>query len=126
MQYMQPVAGPNALAQLRRGVVEHCVLALLEKREWYGLELAEAMGDLVVAQGTIYPLLARLRREGLVNTTWTESREGPPRRYYQLTGTGRSTLEAFKASWHVFVTTVDAILNGEPHDSGPPCQPQDE
>lgn len=72
-------------------------------------ELSEVDG-LVTTEGTIYPLLARLRREGLVETTWRESESGPPRRYYQATASGRQALRAFTADWERFRTSVDTVL----------------
>ena len=78
-------------AQLRRGAIEYCVLALLREEDRYGFELTRALSaadGLVTSKGTVYPLLARLRQDRLVDTTWRESTQGPPRRYYQLTRDG--------------------------------------
>jgi PadR family transcriptional regulator, regulatory protein PadR len=102
------------LAQLRRGSVEHCVLALLRHGEGYGFDLARTLADaggLIASEGTIYPLLARLRRNGLVESTWRESAEGPPRRYYQLTKDGDLALSAFIDHWKLFRDAVDGILD---------------
>jgi PadR family transcriptional regulator PadR len=99
-----------AVSQLRRGVVEYCVLALLRGGERYGFELVRLLGDLVTSEGTIYPLLSRLRRDGAVETTWRESPTGPPRRYYRLTSQGRDTLDAFTVEWARFRDGVDEIL----------------
>ena len=85
----------NVLSQLRRGALEYCVLALLRNGERYGFEIVRTLAQvdgMVTSEGTIYPLLSRLRREGLVTTTWRESDVGPPRRYYVLTGAGRRAL----------------------------------
>jgi len=71
--------------------------------------LAEADG-LVTSEGTVYPLLTRLHREGLIDATWEESPNGPPRRYYRITRDGREVLKAFCRQWDRFRTTVDAIL----------------
>ena len=84
-----------ALSQLRRGVLEYCVLALLRQQERYGFELVRslsAVDGLVTSEGTIYPLLTRLRKEALVTTFWQESASGPPRRYYRLTDAGGAAL----------------------------------
>lgn len=113
MWCMVPGDEPVWLAQLRRGSVEHCVLALLAKEERYGFELARTLSEesgLVASEGTIYPLLARLRRNGLVETTWRESVQGPPRRYYRLTEAGRVALAAFVRHWRDFRDAVDRIL----------------
>lgn len=101
------------MSELRRGTVAFCVLALLDHREYYAVELvAELAGHdaLAAGQGTIYPLLSRLRTDGWVDTTWQESPSGPPRRYYRLTDDGREALEAFRGEWVRFQTAVDAVL----------------
>jgi PadR family transcriptional regulator PadR len=103
----------SAISQLRRGVLEFCVLALLRDGERYGFELTRALADaggLVATEGTLYPLLARLRRDGVVETTSRESTAGPPRRYYHLTPAGHEALEAFASEWTRFRTSVDTIL----------------
>ena len=100
-------------SQLRRGVLEFCVLALLRDGERYAVELVHELGSkdgLVTSEGTLYPLLSRLRREGVVTTTWRESSGGPPRRYYALTPAGRSVLNAFSDEWGRFRDTDDGIL----------------
>ncbi len=100
------------LAQLRRGALEHCVLALLGDGERYGYDLVGELSEagLVASEGTVYPLLSRLRRDDLVTTTWRESSSGPPRRYYALTAAGRRALADFGAAWAEFRDSVDAIL----------------
>jgi len=116
MHYMVPGDDPVWLSQLRKGSVEHCVLALLRNEERYGFELAKLLvdaGGLIAGEGTIYPLLARLRKNGLVDTTWRESTEGPPRRYYRLTESGQLALTAFIHQWKLFRESIDAILTGE-------------
>ena len=110
-------ARQQPLSQLRRGVLEYCVLSLLAEREVYGFDLVRRLSDvegLVTSEGTIYPLLSRLRREGRVTTTWVESESGPPRRYYALTPEGRSALSAFTEDWRRFRDAVDRLLPAEP------------
>lgn len=108
------VAGrAGALSQLRRGVLEYCVLAALRDGERYGFELVKALADadgLLTSEGTIYPLLARLRRDGSVETNWRESPAGPPRRYYSLTTNGHETLDRFTQDWMRFRDAVDNVL----------------
>jgi PadR family transcriptional regulator PadR len=102
------------MAQLRRGVLEYCVLAVLRDGEHYGFELVKAMGradGLLTSEGTIYPLLARLRRDGSVHSNWRESTSGPPRRYYSLTSDGRDALEQFTRDWARFRDAVDDLLS---------------
>jgi len=103
----------KVFTQLRRGTLEYCVLALLQGEERYGFDLVKELGEIdgmVTTEGTIYPLLARLRREGLVETSWRESESGPPRRYYRSTPSGAQALADFTADWDRFRTSVDAIL----------------
>lgn len=105
------------MAQMRRGALEFCVMALLEERERYGFELVQNLAEvdgMVTSEGTIYPLLSRLRRDGAVETTWRESASGPPRRYYRLTAAGRHALRAFRGEWTRFRTAVDHLLGESP------------
>ena len=105
--------GEGVISQLRRGVLEFCVLALLRDDERYGFEIVRPLSEangLVTTEGTVYPLLARLRKEGVVETTWRESPSGPPRRYYRLTPAGRSLLDAFMTEWARFRDSVDNLL----------------
>jgi len=101
------------LAQMRKGTLQYCVLALLADEERYGFDLVRALAEtdgMVTSEGTIYPLLSRLRRDGLVETTWRESSTGPPRRYYRLTKDGRASLAAFKDEWARFRDAVDDLV----------------
>jgi PadR family transcriptional regulator PadR len=110
---MEPGTARPVLSQLRRGVLEYCVLALLRERPRYGFDLVRGLSDaggLLTSEGTIYPLLSRLRREGLVTTTWQESDTGPPRRYYALSHDGAVALERFVADWDRFRGAVDAVF----------------
>jgi PadR family transcriptional regulator PadR len=105
--------GSGPLTELRKGALEYCVLAIVSETETYAFELVRELADaggLVTSEGTIYPLLARLRRDGLVTTTWRESASGPPRRYYAITSAGRHALDAFRADWVGFRDTVDGLL----------------
>ena len=106
----------SSISQLRRGVLEYCVLALLRGTERYSYEIVHALGQvdgLVTTEGTLYPLLSRLRKEELVTTTWRESDAGPPRRYYRLTPSGETRLTAFLAEWGRFRVSVDTLLEGQ-------------
>jgi len=103
----------NPLTELRRGVLEHCVLAVVREEESYAFDIVRELGsagDLVTSEGTIYPLLSRLRRDRLVTTTWRESDTGPPRRYYRITDDGRRVLDAFARDWARFRDAVDALI----------------
>ncbi|NLG82902.1 MAG: PadR family transcriptional regulator [Bacilli bacterium] len=99
--------------QFKKGVLELCVLALLEEKDYYGYELVnEISKNLDISEGTIYPLLARLRSEKYVTTYLKESQEGPPRKYYELTSTGKSVLKELKEEWFQFTDSVNRILKG--------------
>jgi PadR family transcriptional regulator, regulatory protein PadR len=113
MWCMEPGEARNPLSQLRRGVLEYCVLSLLTEEEFYGFDLVRRLGEvdtLVTSEGTIYPLLSRLRRDGWVTTSWAESESGPPRRYYAITPAGRAALAAFTGEWRRFRDGVDRLL----------------
>ena len=100
---------------MRRGTLEYCVLALLREGERYGFDLVKALSaadGMVTSEGTIYPLLSRLRKDGLVTSSWVESPAGPPRRYYRLTEDGTNALGAFVPEWHRFRDSVDRFLEG--------------
>jgi PadR family transcriptional regulator PadR len=105
---------PNLITQMRKGAVEYCVLALLAGRERYGYELVQALSrveGMLVSEGTVYPILSRLKREGLVLAVWRESSEGPPRKYYRPSPAGARALEAFRVQWQVFARAVETCLN---------------
>ncbi len=116
MRYMVSARGRDPLSQLRRGVLEYCVLAILSGGERYGFELTKALSEfegLVASEGTVYPLLGRLRRSGALETFWRESTMGPPRRYYRLTEAGEAALRQFTVQWARFRTSVDQLLATE-------------
>jgi PadR family transcriptional regulator, regulatory protein PadR len=108
--------GSGLLTHLRRGTLEFCVLAMLRGGERYAVDLTHALskdGVLVTSEGTVYPLLSRLRRDGSVASIWRESTSGPPRRYYRLTADGEAAVLAFESQWRRFRDAVDAALKGE-------------
>ncbi|MFE5908427.1 PadR family transcriptional regulator [Streptomyces wedmorensis] len=110
-------ASGKVASQLRKGVLEYCVLALLRDGPRYGVEILDelaAVSVMTTSQGTIYPLLSRLRRDGLVDTELRESATGPARRYYTLTAPGRTALTEFAESWPRFRDGVDHFLTA-PH-----------
>lgn len=116
MRYMVQGETRNPLSQLRRGILEYCVLAALRGGARYGFELVRALSQtdgLVTSEGTIYPLLTRLRKDGLVNTFWSESDAGPPRRYYELNADGEAALTKFTADWTRFSEAVSRLITEE-------------
>ncbi|WP_328329117.1 MULTISPECIES: PadR family transcriptional regulator [unclassified Streptomyces] len=110
-------------SQLRKGVLEYCVLALMRDGPTYGVELLCKLQDtkaLTTSQGTVYSLLSRLRRDELVITTWQESASGPPRRYCALADSGHAALEEFTGIWPGFRDAVDHLLQPHtPHQPDP-------
>lgn len=104
------------LTQMRRGTLEYCVLAVLRRGERYAFDLVKTLADLdgmVTSEGTLYPLLTRLRKDGLVESTWQESPKGPPRRYYRITRKGERALREFSEEWRRFRTAVDQLIEEE-------------
>lgn len=115
MRRMAPPVQAPLVSQMRRGTLQYCVLALLAGAERYGFDLVKELAEvegMVTSEGTIYPLLTRLRKEGLVETSWQESPSGPPRRYYSLTAAGHAALETFAEEWTRFRDAVDHFLEG--------------
>ena len=91
----------NTKAQMRKGVLEMCILALLAREEMYTSDIIEKLKNshLVVVEGTLYPLLTRLKNAGLLNYYWQESTSGPPRKYFRITQEGTNFLNELKDSW---------------------------
>jgi PadR family transcriptional regulator PadR len=99
--------------QLKRGVLELCVLALLSRGDAYAYEIASRLAKGIdMGEGTIYPLMRRMQSDGLVATYLVESPAGPPRKYYKLTAAGEASFTAQKAEWTAFSKAVDDILGG--------------
>ena len=110
------IATPDYATQLRRGVVEACVLGMLAREPMYGWQLSErlvAEGAIIASIGTLYPVLTRLRERGEVSSYHAPSENGPPRRYYELTAKGRDSLRSFRAEWTVFAASVTQIITQE-------------
>ncbi len=99
-------------AQLRKGVVEYCVLGLLSTEPMYGWQLAEILTGrgLIASIGTLYPMLTRLRTQGLVSSFDQASDAGPVRKYYRLTSAGTAELDTFRGQWTPFVSTVSELI----------------
>ena len=113
---MEPTgADDQRRSQLLRGVLDVCLLALIAERPRYGFEFTQALADAgldLVREGSIYPLLARLERAGIVDSYRAPSASGgAPRKYYRLTGTGRAALAEGRAAWEAFAGPVTRILD---------------
>ncbi|HEX3700317.1 MAG TPA: PadR family transcriptional regulator [Phenylobacterium sp.] len=99
--------------QLKKGVLDLCVLALLSRHDGYAYDIAARLAEAIgMGEGTIYPLMRRLQAEGLVETYLEESPSGPSRKYYRLTEVGRASFASQKAAWGSFAQAVESILGG--------------
>ena len=101
-------------AQYKKGVLELCVLSLLEKGDCYGYEISETLaGRIEIADGTVYPILRKLKADGLLTTYLQEESGGPPRKYYRLTELGRETYRSDRAEYLKFAQEIRNLLEGE-------------
>lgn len=103
------------ISQIRKGLVEIAILALLSEGEMYGSQIVTVLGshpELAISVGTVYPLLSRLKKAGVVESTWRESPSGPPRKYYRLTRTGEAELHQMTEAWRGVSKTIDGLLDG--------------
>lgn len=103
----------NAKAQMRKGILEYCILSILGKKDFYTSDIINALkeNDLIVVEGTLYPLLTRQKNAGLLSYRWEESTQGPPRKYYSLTELGRTYLKELDESWDALINSVNSIKN---------------
>ncbi len=101
----------NTKAQMRKGVLEYCILSVLKDEDAYVAEILKTLKDakLLVVEGTIYPLLTRLKNAGLLSYRWEESSSGPPRKYYGLTETGKLFLNELTITWNELQTAVTIV-----------------
>jgi len=100
--------------QFKKGVLELCVLSLLDRKDFYGYELVEHISKYInISEGTIYPLLKKFRTEKYVTTYLEESQEGPPRKYYKLTSRGKEVFKELEVEWKNFIDGVNEIMKGE-------------
>ena len=97
--------------QLRKGVLDLCVLALLKNRDYYGYEMVHEISQIIeISEGTVYPILKRLTREGYLETYLKESREGPLRKYYRITPEGRRRETEIRTDWLTFSENITNLL----------------
>jgi len=101
----------NTKAQMRKGILEYCILTVLSKREAYPSDIIQELKEakLIVVEGTLYPLLTRLKNAGLLQYNWVESSSGPPRKYYALTEEGQQFLTELKKTWNELYEAVQLI-----------------
>lgn len=105
----------NVKSQMRKGILEYCTLLILNKRKAYVSDIIQSLKDakLIVVEGTLYPLLTRLKNSGLLNYEWVESTQGPPRKYYELTDKGRLFLDELESSWNELNYVINHIRDKE-------------
>ena len=103
----------NAIAQMRKGVLEYCVLAIIARDEIYASDIITEMKEakLIIVEGTLYPLLTRLKNSGLLAYKWVESKEGPPRKYYTITEDGTEFLGELNNAWKELNDSVQTAIN---------------
>lgn len=103
----------NTKSQMRKGMLEYCIMLLLRHRPSYANDIIERLKDakMIVVEGTLYPLLNRLKKDGLLSYEWQESTQGPPRKYYTLTAEGEDALRQLDSNWNELAETVTILQN---------------
>ena len=103
----------NTQVQMRKGILEFCILHIISRGEVYASDMLVELTSarIMVVEGTLYPLLTRLRKAGLVEYKWVESTSGPPRKYYKLTGEGKTFLEHLDGTWDELMTSTKKIIS---------------
>ena len=101
----------NVRAQMRKGVLEYCILCILNRKEAYASNILEELkgANMLVVEGTLYPLLIRQKNQGLLSYRWEESPQGPPRKYYVITDKGREQLSEMDAAWEEMVRSIETL-----------------
>jgi PadR family transcriptional regulator PadR len=101
----------NIKSQMRKGVLEYCILGILGREDAYASLILSSLKDarMIVVEGTLYPLLTRLKNQGMLSYRWEESTQGPPRKYYSLTEKGREALVEMDTAWNEVVACVEAV-----------------
>lgn len=104
----------NVKAQMRKGILEYCILSILSRNDAYASEIIAELknAEMIVVEGTMYPLLTRQKNQGLLAYRWEESPQGPPRKYYTLTNAGREALAQLDESWQELISQIDKIRHG--------------
>ena len=112
----------STIAQMRKGVLEMCVMAAIDGQEAYASDILERLkgAHLIVVEGTLYPILSRLKNEGFLSYRWEESASGPPRKYFNLTPLGLDFLQELKTGWGELVGAVNRTISTQNNESGQP------
>jgi PadR family transcriptional regulator, regulatory protein PadR len=112
MLYLCRMNIENINAQMRKGVLELCILSIIQSKEAYASDILEVLkrNQMIVVEGTLYPLLTRLKNDGFLEYYWTESKSGPPRKYYKITAPGAELLQELHRNWHDLQQIVNALV----------------
>ena len=104
-------ASENVRSQMRKGVLEYCILRILSRKEAYASSILDELKNayMLVVEGTLYPLLIRQKNQGLLSYRWEESTQGPPRKYYVITDKGRDQLAEMDAAWQELVNSIETL-----------------
>ena len=116
----------NTQVQMRKGILEYCILHIISRGEVYASDMLEELtsAKIMVVEGTLYPLLTRLRKAGLVDYQWVESTSGPPRKYYKLTEDGQDFLIQLKTTWEELMDSTNQITNNHNSNLSPVTDPE--
>ena len=108
---MEPINVDNAKAQMRKGILEYCILAILSREDSYAPKIIAELkqAEMIVVEGTLYPILTRQKNAGLLTYRWEESPQGPPRKYYSITDKGREALSQRDVSWDELIAQIAQI-----------------
>ena len=114
----------NTQIQMRKGILEYCILSIISRGEIYASDIISELkkAQLLVVEGTLYPLLTRLKNNGLLSYIWKESTSGPPRKYYEITQEGLEVLSQLDVTWNELVFAVNTSLVGRNNDSTKPVK----
>ena len=106
----------NIKAQMRKGILEYCILSIISRNDAYASSIIAELkaAEMIVVEGTLYPLLTRQKNQGLLAYRWEESPQGPPRKYYSITKTGRLYLEQLDMAWTELISQIRTIREGVP------------
>lgn len=105
----------NIQAQMRKGILEYCIFSILSRQDAYASEIISELKNarMIVVEGTLYPILTRLKNQGLLSYRWEESPQGPPRKYYTITERGREALSLLDVAWEELIDQIKAIRTGQ-------------
>ncbi|HPA35378.1 MAG TPA: PadR family transcriptional regulator [Chitinophagales bacterium] len=106
----------NTKVQMRKGILEFCILGIISRGEVYASDILDALksANMLVVEGTVYPLLTRLKNAGLLTYEWKESSSGPPRKYFTLTPEGQQALQELKETWNELATAANIATSTQP------------